>query len=321
MAPLIHLPDFLIFDSGLDACKRIFVIAVTAAAILPRMPLDKPWTIGGNLSNPFRKLLLVIFCCHMGRFIFIGTLPHLKPIRKAIWTSLDALETVMLGFLSLLTPYLLRVWLSGRVNVGRRPGQVLQGWIKAIAALSMAGAFFRVTVDRKFWLLTKIAGSLSFFPVTRTMTLYNSVTNVRVVYPGRGSILSQVVMVSEYFALFANLADASSKILGLLGLVTQEQLNSKTSPTIAGIYATSLFTMYTRVLCHSILLNVLDEAHTIGYSSAAASTDNKNVDTEAGSFVGNPPNPVPSREDSRPGPGRRGPVVETVVEESMVVIN
>ena len=126
---LFHLPTFLLFDDKLDVCERFFVIAVTALAIVPRMPLDAPWTIGGKLSYHFRKLLLVIFAIYMGRHLFFPTL--LKAgIPKAFSIGLMALESVLLSFLCLLTPYLLRVWLSGRVNVGRRPGKALEGWIQ-----------------------------------------------------------------------------------------------------------------------------------------------------------------------------------------------
>lgn len=162
------------------------------------------------------------------------------------------------------------MWLSGRVNVGRRPGKALQSWIQVIATLSIAGVLGRIAFGRRFWTLTKIADALSFVPVTRTLHLYNQVTTSQVVrYPGRGSVLSQAVLVMEYFCLAVSCADATSKILGMLGWVTSHQLNSHTSPTMQGVYALYTVAIYTRVLCHSILLNVLDEAYTIGSTSCA----------------------------------------------------
>jgi hypothetical protein len=274
--------------------SQLFILAVTIAAIAPRMPLDKPWTIGGNLSGSFRRLLLVIFFIHTGSAVMKDFIP------KSVFIVIYAIEIVLLSLICLLTPYLLRVWLSGRINVGRRPGQALEGWLQLIAVLSMMGAILRVaTGNRQLWILTKIANCLSFIPVTRTLTLYNSVTNSQVRYPGRGSVVSQVVLVVEYFALLVYLADGASKLLGLLGLVSKEQLNSSSSPIMAGIYATDVLATYTRVLCHSILLNVLDEAYTIG--SASAPTD----DAESQNCEGN------GNTSSYPGP-----VVETVFDSS-----
>lgn len=56
---MVQLKDFL-FDNAVGCILRLYVVAVTVAVVAPRMPLDKPWTIGGNLSNGFRKLVLVI---------------------------------------------------------------------------------------------------------------------------------------------------------------------------------------------------------------------------------------------------------------------
>ena len=52
--PLFH------FHDKVDVPRLLFAIAVTIAAIAPRMPLDRPWTIGGNVSRRFRQLLFVI---------------------------------------------------------------------------------------------------------------------------------------------------------------------------------------------------------------------------------------------------------------------
>mmetsp|Transcript_10986 Transcript_10986/g.22500 ORF Transcript_10986/g.22500 Transcript_10986/m.22500 type:complete len:107 (+) Transcript_10986:732-1052(+) len=68
------------------------------------------------------------------------------------------------------------------------------------------------------------------------------------------------------------------------------------TPLAQGLYANILFAGYLRVLCHSILLNVFDEAYTIGTSSSGP-------DSSAGSY---------SRPSTRT---RQGPTVETVDDD------
>jgi hypothetical protein len=250
----ISLPDFLSVEDPTKAVLLTFVLVVTISAIFPRMPFDTPWEIGGNLSKPFRYMVVAIFVTNFVR--------HTTPRPYYIWA--DAVLTVLCSCTFLMTPYLLRVWLSKRVNIGTRSGEVFTRWVKAVAILSCLGAVLRYRVDRKYWLLTKIADALTFFPVTRTLALYNSVTLARSRYPGRGSILSQTAMILEWCSLFAHGADAASKILGLMGLVDRTQLNSKTSPTMMTVYFAIRYITFLRLFCHSILLNSLDEAYTIG---------------------------------------------------------
>ena len=52
-----------------DVSKRMFLIVVMVIAIAPRMPLDEPlpWSIGGNLSHSFRKVVLFMGMCSLVR--------------------------------------------------------------------------------------------------------------------------------------------------------------------------------------------------------------------------------------------------------------
>lgn len=102
----------------------------------------------------------------------------------------------------------------------------------------------------------KIADALSFFPVSRTLNVWNAMYQGR--YPGRGAILSQVVLVAEHYAFFANSCDVLSKTLFILGNIGDSAVNS---PFWSGMYTNNLFAVYTRILCHSILLNTLDEMY------------------------------------------------------------
>ena len=104
--------------------KRLFVIAVTAIAILPRMPFDERFSIGGNLSNGFRKLVLTVCILNIGRNLA-------EPLMDKTTSKLGMIvEAILASFLNLLVPYLLRKWMSERINFpgGRRSAFGLMPW-------------------------------------------------------------------------------------------------------------------------------------------------------------------------------------------------
>lgn len=284
------------FHDNVDVPKRIFVISVALATVIPRMPLDAPWTIGGNLSHSFRKLLLVIVADYLLRHTGKGFLPG------SVNLLMTAIEGVGLSFLSLLTPYLLRKWMADKVNIpgGRRnPGQALMPWVYLFIGLSSVGFLLCVTTDdERFWIIKMVADVLSFIPVMNTLRMYNSITNTQTRYRGRGSVLSQCIEIGEYSALFAHCSDIIIRTLGLLDVLP----DGFTETALAqGLYANILFAEYLRVLCHSILLNVLDEAYTIGTSSMG---------------------PSPSTgTNSHPAPDGRRPTVETVHDDEAAMIS
>ena len=96
---------FNIFDHVAKVPKLIFVLAVAVIAVAPRMPLDEPWSIGGRLSNSFRKTLLLIVSSYMIRILIVTR------FSKGLGVFLMGCESVLISFLSLLLPYLLRVWM------------------------------------------------------------------------------------------------------------------------------------------------------------------------------------------------------------------
>lgn len=246
-----------------DVSKRMFLIVVMVIAIAPRMPLDEPlpWSIGGNLSHSFRKLVLFTGMCSMVR----NTV--LKDEFGGLSLVLLAVEGVSVTFLSLLTPYLLRVWIEERINIpgGRLPGKGLMPWVRSFVVLNLVGVLLRTFTHRtELWMFKKLADMLSFIPVMRTLKMYNSVTVGQVRYPGRGSVLTQVVVVAECYALFVNGCDVLSKALEFSGLLDASTFNDM--PLMQGLFLNIFYATYTRILCHSIMLNILDEAYTIGSS-------------------------------------------------------
>lgn len=278
-----------------DVSKRMFLIVVMVIAIAPRMPLDEPlpWSIGGNLSHSFRKLVLFTGMCSLVR----NTV--LKDEFDGASLVLLAVEGVSLTFLSLLTPYLLRVWMEERINIpgGHLPGKGLMPWVQSFVILSLAGILLRtITHKMEMWMLKKIADMLSFIPVMRTLQLYNSVTTGQVRYPGRGSVLSQVVVIAECYAMVVNGCDVFSKALELFGLLDANTINKM--PMMQGLFMNIFYATYTRVLCHSIMLNVLDEAYTIGSSGRRGGEENNGNSSAA------------ANEDGE----RDGPIIEMVDE-------
>ena len=290
------LLEALILIDKSDVPRRFFLLAVMVIAVAPRMPLDDRWSIGGNLSNNFRKLVLAIGLTNLFKNIV------LHDGYDGLSLVLLALEGVSLTFLSLLTPYLLRVWMEERINIpgGRQPGKGLLPWVQAFVVLTSIGVVLRMWTHKMvFWVFKKIADMLSFIPVMRTLQLYNSITTAQVLYPGRGSVLSQIVVVAEYYSLVSNGCDVFVKSLQLLGF-----LGTGINDTVfmRGIYMNIFYANYTRVLCHSIMLNVLDEAYTIGSSCAPTGSSEE----------------APRSESS--APHRDGPTFEVVDEESEQVV-
>ena len=140
----------------------------------------------------------------------------------------------------------------------RRPGKALEPWIYAAVMLSALGVYLYVsTGNNSLWVFKKFADAMTFIPVTRTLALYNWVTTRDARYPGRGPVLSQVVLIGEYYALFAHTGDICIKLLLLLGVI-DPQFDKSTFAQ--GMYADNTFAFFTRILCHSILLNSLDES-------------------------------------------------------------
>lgn len=230
-----------------DVPKRWFVVLVAAAAVLPRMPLDKPVSIGGTLSRPFRKLILFA----AGLNLLRHSVEKLMQEDSAAWFLVCATEGVALAFLSLLTPYLLRVYMSTRINFpgGNRPGAALQKWVYAYCAVNLVGLFMLIFSNEWHWIIRKASDMITFTPVRNTLVLYNQLTTRQARYPGRGTIMFQLVMIVEYNALLAQLADTYIDVIG----------QSHEAIIWWGVFQNRHFAFWTRALLHSILINKLDE--------------------------------------------------------------
>lgn len=249
-------------DAG-EIPKRLFVIIVAVIAVAPRMPFDSPcpWSIGGNLSNPFRKCVLFL--------VFQYFLRHALHFRFFYQKLSFAVEGILRSFMGLLTPYLLRGYLKKFINIPSGAGHGLQVWVLANACLTFlsVGLLF-YTGDKRLWIFKKVADLISTIPVLRTLQWYNRVTTGQARYPGRGSLLSQVMALCEYCAAGFHLVDIISKLAAFMSLI--DVSGSTKHPILKGFYAGSHYMEYLRVLCHSIFLNYIDEMQSF---QATASDD------------------------------------------------
>lgn len=280
--------------SSLNVVKRLMTIAVVVLAIAPRMPFDRPWTIGGDLSHGFRWLLLVVAGLNLTRNA------HEIP-SQGLKLCFHSAESLGISVLSLLTPYLLRVWLSERINFPGRwlRGKGLQGWVYVIALCNFSAVVLRVFVtnNQDTWVIKKVGDALSFIPIIRTMRMYNSITTVGGDYPGRGSVLSQLVVIVEYYNFLSQGADIFLKVLHIAGIVDTAFIKS---PLIKGLMQHNHVAFYLRILCHSILLNTLDE---MNHAQAPSSTSERHRGTASYPDTRTPPSST-----------QTSPFVETVYD-------
>jgi hypothetical protein len=101
----------------------LFHVGIALATIYPRLPNDLPFprSIGGDLSNPFRKILVFLTLMNVIRLVSLGDLrfdddrssfetaktiftgPQLKYL---LFLATGAFESFLRSFLCLLTPFL-----------------------------------------------------------------------------------------------------------------------------------------------------------------------------------------------------------------------
>jgi hypothetical protein len=259
------------------AAKDIVAVALTVLAVSPRLPDDRPFTLGGKLTNRFRLLVVIILILHIAR----STVGEFAIHWLGTQILLGVLETIGGSFGVLYTPYLLQVWLSSRINVGR-PGENLKFWWFAITTISVLGGILSETVSYHFWALKKVANAISVYPVWKTLKTYNSVTMLGGPYPGRGSVLSQLVSHCELYVLLTNLADIFQGLVFIAGWKDKNDSQDNEVAFLMALVHSSGFAAWIRLLCHSILLNVLDEHrfvqdHTTSTDSTTKAHDDGNT--------------------------------------------
>lgn len=239
--------------------EQFFILGVTAVAILPRLPSDNVrFSVGGgNVGNPFRRLLLVLTGINLTRCLLSSN--EIASSKFAFVTSaLDASSIVVHNFLCLLTPYLLQKWLSNCINI--RPGRDLTRWLWVVSLLGAAGVYLSSTVHPRFFALVEIAHAVSCVPVISTLKTYNRVTTPA---HGRGTVMSQTVLFVECWHVASQVACAVGYAFGDNLLVAGMSDGGKDSNQIAALLHAlrdgDFMTDWSRVLVHAIFMNQLDE--------------------------------------------------------------
>lgn len=246
--------------------KRIFIWGVLAIVVVPRHHIDREATsIGGNLSHSFRKLLVASVGLNLIRLA-----AKLQGQVRLFADILGMIQAISLSFLCFLTPYILQTWLVARINIGGRPGANLLPPLYATATFSALGILLCRTVHPRMWFLKRVGNIISGPPVLKTLTMYNSVTSVGGHHHGRGSIMSQTMMVAEYWYII-------TQFLCVLGLAFDKH-EPKENYTqwdycLEAFRDIAFVSDWTRVCFHGVFINQLDEMYMTSASSAPSSAN------------------------------------------------
>lgn len=255
--------------------KRLFIAGVVSISIIPRHQVVRDrCSIGGEISHPFRKLLLVVAALSFMR-------PTLSAFPPHSWLGYVAdIEGVIsqLGqiFICLLTPYLLQTWLAPLINIGGKPGANLMLPLYLTTTASIISVALIRFVHLRFWSLRVLATVISTPPVLDTLKMFNSVTTRGGHHEGRGTVLSQSLMATEWWFAVTQLLCAIG-----YGLEVSKDPSEYTlwDSILAAFRKIKFLSDWTRILVHAIFMNQLDEIY-LSYSPAHPSTDREDQGAE-----------------------------------------
>jgi hypothetical protein len=256
---------------------QIFTLGIAALAVVPRMPLEGPdedgfCSIGGQLSYPFRRALLVLVAVGVVRVVACHL--HWNPNEPSVLLQgmdclLGTIHVVGQSFLCLTTAYILQTQLVNFINIdGGIPGKSLLPYLAIIFVLVTLGFVGGTLYHPNLWSLVNLAEAISCYPVLVTLRLYTSVTTAGHVSRLRrrafkGPVLTQMLTVMELWYMFTS----------LLSCLAEAFKNSKENleeidggPLLILMEAVrhhqdSGVDDWTRLLMHSVFLNSIDELH------------------------------------------------------------
>ncbi|KAL3934325.1 MAG: hypothetical protein SGBAC_009935 [Bacillariaceae sp.] len=255
----MHLED--------EITKRLFMTGIVAVAIVPRQHIDESRCSigGGTISHSFRKLLLASLVINWMRLF--------SKIAKfnTLTITLGMIQILSLTFLCFVTPYILQTWMATRIFIGKRPGENLMVPLYLAAILATSGMVLAKTVNPIYWGINRLGNVVTGPPVLKTLKMYNSLTNVGSHHAGRGNILCQTLYVFEVWCMI-------TEFLCAVGYGFGDHSKSKSDYTawdsmLLGFRGISFFSFFTRVLVHSIFVNLLDELSLTSGSSAASGAE------------------------------------------------
>ena len=252
-----------------ELSKRLFIWGVLAIVVIPRHHIDRTqWSIGGNLSHSFRKLLLASVILNLCR-LFAKLNGHVRLLADI----LGILQVVSLSFLCFLTPYVLQTWMVQRINIpGGKPGSNLIGPLYGAGILSILGVVLCRVVHPNLWCIKRLGNLVSAPPILHTMQMYNSLTSVGGLHhDGRGTISGQTLVIVEYWHVV-------TQLLCVLGFAldkhhASEEDYSQWDYCLKAFRDIAFVSDWTRVCVHGMFINLLDEMYlTSGTSSSPRGT-------------------------------------------------
>lgn len=241
-----------------EITKRLFIGGVLALALIPRQHIDKDYfSIGGDLSRPFKRLLLAHGIVNFLRFLLKDS--AFRAQIQFVADALGIIQQIGLVFGCLLTPYILQTFLAGRINLpGGRPGANLVRPLYATAFLSVLGVILSRSVSRNFWCLRKLASVVATPFVLQTLKLYNRVTTVGGHHASRGTLLCQTLATVEYWNFVIQLLSAVG-----FAFLNEKDYHDYTQwdHLLHSFRDIGFVADWTRVAMHAIFLNLLDELY------------------------------------------------------------
>ena len=259
---------------------QIFMLGIAAVAVLPRMPSDtaQGCTIGGRLSFPFRRALLLLIGISVVRLLCFHVLVQVDDndandgrggggFLAAMDATLETVHVIGQTFLCLTTAYLLQRQLSNYINIeGGAPGRNLVPFLIAVSCLTIVGSIGANTWHAGWGCLINLAEAISCWPVLKTLRLYISVTTQGSIQKGllRGPVLVQMLTVAELWYLSTSLtsflAEAADKTHGEMPTDTHGHFLRLLSIAVRQNQDNGVDD-WTRLLLHAVFLNGLDELH------------------------------------------------------------
>lgn len=237
--------------------KRFLILGVTLIAVSPRLPFDKKWGVGGNLSRNFRLLLLAIVAINFSRLFLSGNETY-SPELGFFSDTLGVVEVTGLSFLCYLTPYILETKLADYINL--RPGTAFYGPLLASSLLSCIGLLFSRIIHPKWYSLKKLAQAISGPPVIASVKQFNRVTTAR--SHGKGFMMGQATVMLEYWHIVV-------QITCFLGYaLDRRHVNTELEDTgydviLEACRSIAFLGDWTRILLHALFLNGIDEMHSM----------------------------------------------------------
>lgn len=275
--------------------ETLFVQAMCFVTLAPRVPFDSDkWcSVGGNLSNRFRKLFLVLAAMNLARTVlfsdarFKGDDNQEETMTESATTwmyfGLTALESFGLSFMCFLTPYLIQCQLVDRINI--RPGKNILPWMYLVLVLNVFGmaatSAYHVTA---FWSIKRLGDALAAVPVLKTLATYDSITGFdrQGSSTRKGCVMSQALQAMEKVNFVATVLASLGYLLAKQTLGTAARLPDPSWQETFSV-AFRLFGVYcnwTRLVCHGLLLNSIDE---VQYHVSAGDEDAPESDIGAAS--------------------------------------